>query len=146
MPESTAKRTVLIFNASDDTIEMLSVLLSERGCVCVAGQVDDVKAGKVDFIAFLETHRPDGMIWDIAPPYDRNWHFFKLVRNLRLLDSCAIVLTTTHLQHLNALAAQDTGALELVGKPYDLAAITDSVMRAMDQRGQARPRAIRQEG
>jgi CheY-like chemotaxis protein len=143
MPESTIKPTIAIFNASDDTVEMLSLLLSQRGCVCVPGQVDEVKAGKIDFIEFLETHRPDGMIWDIAPPYDRNWHFFKLVRNLRALDGCAIVLTTTHLQHLNGLVGKDTGALELVGKPYDIEAITDTTLRAVAQRGQAKPRMLR---
>jgi two-component SAPR family response regulator len=143
MPESTPKYTVAIFNASDDTVEMLSVLLAQRGCICIPGEVDEIKAGKIDFIAFLEKHRPDGMIWDIAPPYDRNWHFFKMVRNLRALDNCAIVLTTTHLQHLNGLVGQDSGALELVGKPYDLDAITDAVVRAIEQRGQARPRVLR---
>lgn len=142
MAEDTEKPTIAIFNASDDTVEMLSLLLAQHGCVCVPGQVDDVKAGKVDFIAFLETHQPDGMIWDIAPPYDRNWHFFKLVRDLKALDGCAIVLTTTHLQHLNGLVGQNTGALELVGKPYDLEAIADSLMRAVEQRRPAKPRVL----
>ena len=75
MPAHTEKPTIAIFNASGDTVEVLSLLLSQPGCVCVPGQVDEVEAGKVDFIAFLKTHRPDGVIWDIAPSCDRNRHF-----------------------------------------------------------------------
>jgi len=33
------------------------------------------------------------------------------------------VLTTTHKQHLDALAGLDTGAIEIIGKPYDLGVI-----------------------
>ena len=30
------------------------------------GRADDVKSGELDFIEFMETHKPDGVIWDIA--------------------------------------------------------------------------------
>ncbi len=50
-----------------------------------------------------------------------------MVRALRPLERCAIVLTTTHLPHLTAWVGQNTGALEIVGKPYDLQAIVDAV-------------------
>jgi hypothetical protein len=52
----------------------------------------------------------------IAPPYDRNWHFFKLLRSSALLAHSALVLTTTHKQHLDTLAGTETGAIEVVGK------------------------------
>jgi len=124
--------TVAVFNASDDTIEMLKVLLSESGYRALDGGVDNVKSGETDFIAFLDRHQPDAIIWDIAPPYDRNWNFFKLIRALRPLERCALVLTTTHKDHLDALAQQDTGAIEIIGKPYDLQAIVDAVSRGLE--------------
>ena len=43
-------QTVAVFNASDDTVEMLTTLLSLRGYVAVAGHVDDVKSGVLNFI------------------------------------------------------------------------------------------------
>jgi hypothetical protein len=49
----------------------------------------------------------------LPPTHDRNWNFFKLVRDLASLQHCAIVLTTTHKQHLDQLAGQDTGAIEM---------------------------------
>jgi DNA-binding response OmpR family regulator len=138
MPEAGIQ-TVAIFNASDDTVEMLKVLLSERGYRAVSGRVDDVKSGELDFIAYLETHRPDAIIWDIAPPYDRNWNFFKLLRSVGPLENCSIVLTTTHKQHLDSLAGEQTGAMEIIGKPYDLGVIVDAVSAGITRRRSGGP-------
>ena len=132
-------KTVAIFNASDDTVAMLSVLLSEAGYRVVSGQVDEVKSGAMDFIAFMDTHQPDAIIWDIAPPYDRNWTFFKLLRSIGPLANRAIVLTTTSTEHLESVAGKQTGAIELVGKPYDLNVIVAAVARGMEQQTQRGP-------
>lgn len=132
MAERTS--TVAVFNASDDTVEMLMLLLTERGYRAVSGQVDSVKSGALDFIAFMGAQRPDAIIWDIAPPYDRNWSFFKLLRTADVLRNCHIVLTTTHKEHLDSLAGQETGAIEIVGKPYDLNVIVDAVVRGIEGR------------
>ena len=45
MPESQV-RTVAVFNASDDTVEMIKVLLSERGYRAISGEVDRVNPAK----------------------------------------------------------------------------------------------------
>jgi CheY-like chemotaxis protein len=142
MPEIV--HTVAVFNASDDTVEMLQLMLSVRGYRALGGHVDDVKSGALDFIDFLTTHSPSVIIWDIAPPYDRNWKFFKLIRSLSPIEYCALVLTTTHKQHLDALVGQDSGAIEIVGKPYDLQLIVDAVARAMDLKRSSGPRLIAQ--
>jgi DNA-binding NtrC family response regulator len=143
MPDCRRPSVVGVFNGSADTVEMLEVLLSTSGYLAIDGRVDDVKSGASDFIAFLEVHRPDALIWDISPPYDRNWRFFKVVRALRHMEQCALVLTTTHLQHLNDVAGEDVGALEIVGKPYDLQAVVDAVARQLDERRQkAAPRVF----
>ena len=81
----------------------------------------------------MATHKPDAMIWDIAPPYDRNWTFFNLLRTTTALGHCPLVLTTTNKQRLDELVGRDSGALEIVGKPYDLDLIVESVVRAVEQ-------------
>jgi len=134
--------TVAVFNASDDTVEMLQLMLSVRGYRALGGHVDDVKSGELDFVEFVTTHTPSAIIWDIAPPYDRNWNFFKLIRAVNFLEHCALVLTTTHKQHLDALVGHDSGAIEIVGKPYDLQLIVDAVARAMDVKRSGGPRLI----
>ena len=135
-------RTVAIFNASADTVEMLRAILLHRGYRAIDGRADVVKSGRFDFIHFIETQNPDAVIWDIAPPYDRNWTFFKLLRSIGPLDGRPIVVTTTNKIHLDSLVGGDSGALEIVGKPYDLEAIIDAVTRAIKRRGEsAGPRA-----
>ena len=138
----TRMKTVAVFNASDDTVEMLKMLLSNAGFRAVSEQVDRVKSGELDFIAFLKTHSPDAIVWDITPPYDRNWRFFQLIRSLRALEQCALVLTTTHKKNLDTLAGQNTGAIEIVGKPYDLQTIVDAVSRQMPANQHAGPRIV----
>ena len=130
-------RTVAIFDGSDDTVEMLTELLSLRGYRSLRAEVNHVKSGTLDFIAFMSTHRPDAIIWDIAPPYDRNWNFFKLWRNADVLRNCHVILTTTNKMQLDSLAGQETGAIEIVGKPYDLEAIANAVTRGLERRNGA---------
>jgi DNA-binding NtrC family response regulator len=142
MPVSTPS-TVAICNASADTLEMLRTAVSQQGYRAVEGYADVVKSGELDFVALVEEHRPDALIWDIAPPHDRNWNFFKLLRSSHLLDHCVIVITTTNKKHLESLATQttDTGAIELVGKPYDIDVIVLAVARELQNRNSAGPRA-----
>ena len=135
-------RTIAIFNSSDDTVEMIRQMLLSRGYAGVDGHADDVKSGKLDFLAFMDTYKPDALIWDIAPPYDRNWTFFNLLRTTTAVGSCPLVMTTTNKQRLDELVGRDTGAMEIVGKPYDLDLIVECVVRAVEQPRSQRPRAV----
>ena len=135
--------TIALFNGSEDTVEMLTVSLTERGYRAVSGMTDNVKSGTLDFIGFMSTHKPDAIIWDIAPPYDRNWNFFKMVRELRPLEQYPIVLTTTHKKHLDDLAGQETNAIEIIGKPYDMQMIVDAVVKGLGSRATGAPRMLK---
>ena len=123
--------TVAIFNASDDTVELLGLILNQRGFRTVSGHVTDVKRGETDFVAFITEHDPQVIIWDISPPYDKNWVFFTLLRTSVALSGRGVVVTTTHKAHLDRMAGTETGAIEIIGKPYDLEAIADAVVKAM---------------
>ncbi len=123
--------TIAIFDASDDTVDLLVLALNEGGFRTVTGHLAEVKRGATDFLAFIAEHDPQAIIWDIAPPYDRNWVFFELLRASTALAGRGVVLTTTHKAHLDQMAGQDTGAIEIIGKPYDLDAIVEAVRRAL---------------
>ena len=126
---------VAIFNASDDTVEMIEQELQYEGFLTVNGHVADIKRGTFDFVAFIAQHDPQAIVWDISPPYEQNWNFFQLLRSSDALKGRGIVVTTTHRDHLNDMAGKDTGAIEILGKPYDLAQIVEAVKAAVARFG-----------
>jgi DNA-binding response OmpR family regulator len=129
---------VAIFNASDDTVEMLSVILQHAGFVTENAHVSDVKRGVTDFVAFIEDHDPAAVVWDISPPYQENWNFFQLLRTSRVLDGRGVVVTTTHKLHLDKIAGFDSGAIEIVGKPYDLDQVVTAVQSGIKSAAERR--------
>jgi CheY-like chemotaxis protein len=124
--------TVVIVDGSDDVVEILKLFLSQRGYRAIGAEAAQVTSGELDVIAFLKTHTPDTIIWDIAPPYERNWTVFKFLRTARPLAHCGIVLTTTQTLPLAPLIADETGAVEIVGKPYSLSRIDEAVARGVE--------------
>ena len=125
-----AKPIIAVFNSSDDTVEMLRTALEGEGLHTVPGHIPDLKKGELDFVAFLEDHRPAVIVYDISPPYDTNWNFLKLVRSSQPAQACRFVLTTTNKPVLDRLVG-DNEALEIIGKPYDLDRVVSAVRGAL---------------
>jgi len=122
--------TVAILNSSDDVVEMLRSLLEHAGFNTVAGHVPEFKRGEQDLIAFLETHNPDVIIYDIAPPYLENWTFLKLILQTEAAAGRKFVLTTANERLLREVAGADIDMLEIAEKPDNLNAILNAVKRA----------------
>jgi len=123
---------VALFNASDDTVEMVLRMLSASGIRGLAGcHFADLKKGNVDFVQFLVRHDPQVVIFDISPPYAENWHFFKTIQNVKAMDGRGLVLTTTNKNRLDEVVGADSTAIEIVGKPYDLQQITAAITAAL---------------
>ena len=129
--------TIAIFDASSDTVEMLTCLFSAAGMRAVTGPPNDVSAGRFDFVAYMAVHKPEAVIWDIPPPYDVNWGFFKLLRRIGPLQDRAIVLTTTNKPQVDALVSRDSARVEVLGKPYDPQDVLDAVKRAIEMQERA---------
>jgi hypothetical protein len=74
----TAAGIVALFNASDDTIDMIQKVLTEGNDVqtLVWCHFADLKKGIVNFGKYVAKHNPEVVTFDISPPYDENWHFF----------------------------------------------------------------------
>jgi DNA-binding response OmpR family regulator len=127
--KKTAEGIVALFNASDDTIDMIQALLIEAGGAqsLVWCHFADLKKGVVDFKKYLNKHNPEVVIFDISPPYDENWQFFKTMRDADVMRGRGSVLTTTNKNRLDEVLGTDSRALEVVGKPKDLKQIQAAI-------------------
>jgi DNA-binding response OmpR family regulator len=125
----TAEGIVALFNASDDTIDMIQGLLTKAGGTqsLVWCHFADLKKGIIDFTKYLTKHNPEVVIFDISPPYDENWQFFKTMRDADAMRGRGAVLTTTNKDRLDEVLGTDSHALEVVGKPKDLQQIQTAI-------------------
>ena len=120
-----------VANASEDIIELLRLAFERAGWTTATVHLPDVKAGRASFEEFLRAHDPAGLVIDIAPPYDDNWRFVKQLRSLPAMRGRSVVITTTNERHLARLAGEETGAIEIVGKPNDIQQIVDAMRRML---------------
>lgn len=131
MVEPRPAPVIAIFNASEDIVTLLREVLESEGFRTVAAFVPDIKRGRQDLLQFFEQHAPQVIIYDISPPYEENWTFFRLVQDLESAKGSRFVVTTTNRKALeDQIGPQEV--LELIGKPYDLEAIIQSVHRALE--------------
>jgi CheY-like chemotaxis protein len=128
---SSPPPVVAVLNSNDDTVEMLRTMLETEGIVAVSAHIDDLRRGRVDFAGFLEEHDPKVIIYDIPPPYDRNWLFFEHLRSLPMTRNRSFVLTSTNPARVQQVTNPDEPILEIIGKPYDLQLIIDAVKKAL---------------
>ena len=125
----TAKGVVALFNASDDTIDMVHSLLGKLGDgqSLIWCHFADLKKGVVVFEKYIEKHNPEVVIFDISPPYEENWAYFKTMRANPIMKGRGSVLTTTNKLRLDEVLKEDSKALEIVGLPRDLNLIQEAI-------------------
>jgi hypothetical protein len=122
---------VAILNSNDDTVEILRLMLENEGMVAVSAHVSDIQRGQFDFSGFLAEHDPKVIIYDVPPPYDRSWLFLEHLRALPVTKNRRFVITSTNPARLQQIASPQEPVLEIIGKPYDLQMIIDSVKKAL---------------
>jgi hypothetical protein len=131
-PKKTAEGVVALFNASDDTIDMIQSLLTAAGSgqTLVWCHFADLRKGTVDFAKYMAEHNPEVVIFDISPPYAENWLFYKTMRDADAMHGRGAVLTTTNKGHVDETFGADSHGLEVVGKPQDLQRIGVAIAAA----------------
>jgi len=128
-----AEKTIIaIFNSSSEVLELLREVMESIGHATVTAHIDDLKRGRIDMITFVDQYQPDCIIYDVAPPYDANWTFLRLMMSSNAMRGRAFVVTTTNKRALDELIGPNE-VIELVGKPFDLDQIRDAVARAMER-------------
>lgn len=127
---SDAPSAVGVFNTSPDTVELLRIVLEAEGFIVVGAYTYELRDGKVDAESLVRQHRLSAIVYDIAPPYDKNWRLLEHMRTIPALKDIPFVLTTTNPPRVRAAAGTDVELLEIVGKPYDLQKIVEAVKKA----------------
>jgi len=74
------------------------------------------------------------IVYDVAPPYDRNWALFRHFRSMPFMAGLEFVVTSTNANYVQQLA-RDERIYEIIGKPYGL----DEIVRAVKEAIRARP-------
>ena len=74
-------RIIAIFNTNSEVLDLVRESLQGAGYATVVAHLDDLKRGRLDMIQFVEVHEPEVIVYDVAPPYDTNWTFLRLMMN-----------------------------------------------------------------
>jgi DNA-binding NtrC family response regulator len=119
-----------IINTSPDTVEMLRIVLENAGFVVVSTYTHELRGLQVDIEAIVRQYQPKLFIYDIAPPYDKNWREFLTTSSMPALKGINFIVTTTNCRHVKAVAGEDREVFEIVGKPYDLDILVAAVKEA----------------
>lgn len=130
-----APAAVAVLNTNDDVVEMLRIVLEHAGFTVVSAHVDEIRRGAVDFEHFIQQHEPAVVLYDVPPPYDRQWRFLQHLRSRPFVRDIPFVLTTTNVNQVRLAVGTDEPLCEIVGKPYDLDRIVEAVREAARGKG-----------
>lgn len=116
--QANTQPVVAVVNTNDDLVQALQSRLIDEGVSVVPLHIRDVKSGRSDFGAFLTSHDPAVVIYDIAIPYDDNWTFFATLRRLPESIDRRFVITTVNKRVMEHKVGP-TDAVELIGGHAD---------------------------
>ena len=127
---------IAIVNTNPDLVRMLRVRLEQAGFIVFEIHIEEIKLGAANVESFLHQHDPRVIVYDVAPPYDTNWTFLRLMRSSKVMQGRAFVVTTTNKRALDELIGP-SDTVELLCKPYDLEQIVQAVTHALSTQAAA---------
>ena len=139
MPSAMTRTPVVIFNSRAEFIDVLREALDREGFPTATALIADIQDGTLDLIAFLETHEPQVIVYDLPRPIERHWNFLRLLHQTDALKKRTWILTTTDKKALDA-AVGASGVIEIVfGEPYSVGEIVEAVHHALSDGRPFRP-------
>ena len=106
---------------------LLREALVREGFAVPTMHIRDIKAGRQDFGGFLRSHNPRIVIYDISVPYEDNWTFLNMLRQLPDAQERDFIVTTVNKRVLEQrLGPQDVIEIQ-GGRADDLDPVIDAV-------------------
>lgn len=126
--------TVAVINSTSDIVDMLRIALEQAGMVVVTALTPEIREGAVDIEHLVSQHQPRVIVYDIAPPYEPNWHLFQHIAAMPVMQGRQFVVTSTNPRHVEGFAGPQQHVYEIVGKPFDLGQVVQAVKEALRAR------------
>lgn len=132
---AAAAPVVAILNTNDDVVEIIRTGVELAGLIAVSIHLDSIRRGRASLEDFVREHDPSVIVYDVAPPYEQSWRYFRRLRESPLLRNRQFVITSTNVARAKELGGGSENIFEIVGKPYDV----DSLVDVIRQAARARP-------
>lgn len=109
---------------------MLRDVMESAGFMVVSCFTHDIRDGQMDFEAFMRLHRPRVIVYDLAPPYERNFQLFQHVRAMPVVQGAHFVITSVNPKHVVGMVGRDQHVYEIVDREEDLLDLVKAVKEA----------------
>jgi DNA-binding response OmpR family regulator len=124
---------VAVINTNPDLVELLKVRIEAAGFVVLVIHVAQIRSG-LDIGSVIAQHDPAVIVFDVVPPYARNWRLFEHLRET-VLQNRRFVLTTPNERALRQIVGRDESVYEIVEGADDL----DTIVQAVREASRSRP-------
>ena len=128
-----AQPVVAVVNTNPDVVEVLKARIESAGFVVLVIHIAEIRAG-LDTRAIFAQHDPKVIVYDVVPPYERNWRWLEHLRETTL-DGRRFVLTSPNERALAKLVGRDETVYEILNDGADI----DAIVQAVREAARARP-------
>ena len=128
-----AEPVVAVVNTNPDVVELLKARIESAGFVVLVIHIAEIRAG-LDVGAVFAQHDPKVIVYDVVPPYERNWRFLQHMRETGF-NGRRFVLTSPNEPALARLVGRDEKVYEILSDGGDI----DAIVQAVREAARARP-------
>jgi DNA-binding NarL/FixJ family response regulator len=128
-----AEPVVAVVNTNPDVVELLKARIEAAGFVVLVIHIAEIRAG-LDIGSVLGQHDPKVVVYDVVPPYERNFRFLQHMRE-SVFNGRRFVLTSPNEQALAKLVGRDEKVYEILNDGGDI----DAIVQAVREAARARP-------
>ena len=128
-----AQPVVAVLNTNPDVVEVLKARIEAAGFVVLVIHIAEIRAG-LDLRTIFAQHDPKVIVYDVVPPYERNWRFLQHLRETTL-EGRQFVLTSPNERALAKLVGRDERVYEILNDGADI----DAIVQAVREAARARP-------